>query len=202
MRYSRPEIELRPALAAAVALRGRRGRLPALLLGVLMAATVAFDAAADCSDLPAPEVRWRRCIFDGLDLSNADLSGSEIRDSSLTRADLSGADLAGSDLARSKFVSTRLKGADLSDTDLTMVDFTNADLTGAILKGALFRRTKLYNADLREADLTGARLEQADFLHADLTGARWIDGKTICAQGSSGRCVPSGKGREASLLDR
>ena len=44
---------------------------------------------------------------------------------------------------------------------------------------------------MRGADLTNAVLEGADLLRTDFSGARWIDGRTICAEGSIGRCHPT-----------
>lgn len=164
------------------------------------AALLAFGAApalADCSDPPAPGVEWRRCIMDGLNLTGIDVTQAAIRDSRFGRANLDGAVMRGANLTNSRFVAASLRQAILDDTDLTTADMTNADLTGASLKGAHLRRTRFFGAVLREADLTGARIEGADFLHTDLSGARWTDGKTVCAEGSSGRCIPAAQPKEA-----
>ena len=39
--------------------------------------------------------------------------------------------------------------------------------------------------------------EEVDLLRADLSGATWIDGRTICAEGSIGQCNPSRGGAAA-----
>lgn len=145
---------------------------------------------AGCADVPQPGVKWHRCLMDGLDLAGVDLSGAEIRDSSFKRTNLQGAVLAGVDGRRAKFVSAALAGADLSGANLVQADFTNADLTGARLVEADLRYVRFFRAILRNADLTGARLDGADFLYADLAGATWVDGKTVCGEGSVGRCHP------------
>ena len=169
----------------------------ALVVAALLALLPAAPARADCSDLPAPGVEWRRCAMDGLNLADIDVTGAAIRDSRFGRADLSRAVMADANLTNSRFVGASLREAILDRADLTTVDFTNADLTGASLKGAHLRRTRFFRAILRDADLTEARIEGADFLHTDLSGARWIDGKTICAEGSTGRCIPTPQPKEA-----
>lgn len=163
----------------------------AVLMVSLLPALSAGAARAGCADVPAPGVEWRRCFLDGLDLAGVDLSGAVIRDSSFKRTDLEGAVLTGVDGRRAKFVSARLVGADLSGANLVQADFTNADLTGARLVDADLRYARLFRAVLRDADLTGARLDRADFLYADLAGATWVDGRTVCGEGSVGRCHPA-----------
>ena len=91
---------------------------------------------------------------------------------------LDGADLSGANLA----------GADLRDSS-----FKRADFSGARLVGVQAGRAKLVAAKLAGADLSGADLTQADLTTADLTGAIWTDGTTICAEGSIGRCHPTGQ---------
>ncbi|MDX6748813.1 pentapeptide repeat-containing protein [Geminicoccaceae bacterium 1502E] len=175
-----------PPTAAPVArLAGRL--LPALLMAVSVT-TAADPARAACSDAAAPGVEWRRCLLDGADLSDTDLSGADLRDTSFKRADLSGANLVQADARRAKFVSARLVGATLDGADFTFGDLTSADLTGASLRNASLRRSKLFRAKLRDADLSGVIMEGADLLYVDLSGATWIDGKTVCAEGSVGRC--------------
>lgn len=153
---------------------------------------------AGCSDVPQPEVYWRRCAQDGQDLAGVDLTGATLRDGSFNRADLSEAILAEADGRGAKFISTDLQNAVLDRANLVRADLTNADLTGASLKQANLTLTKLFRADLSGADLTGARLQDTDLLNAVLDGAVWVDGTTICAEGSVGRCQPGRERREVS----
>lgn len=183
---------LRSARAEARRFGTLAGLLPALaVVAVLLLGS--DEAPAACTDVPAPNVQWRRCILDGAVLTGADLSGADLRDTSFKRADLSGANLTGAEATRAKLVSTKLVGAVLDRVNLTFADLTNADLAKASLKGASLRGAKLFAARLRDADLSEAIAEGTDFLHADLSGATWIDGHTICAEGSLGRCNPGGK---------
>ena len=155
----------------------------------LLAAVGSLDSAlAACTDPPAPEVNWQRCISDGLDLRNVVLTGARLRDGSFIRADLSGADLSKTNSFRAKFVNAILRETKFDGAKLFESDFTKADLSGASLVGADLRRVRLFRALLRGANLTGARLKGADLTNADLSGARWIDGQRICAEGSLGRC--------------
>ncbi len=153
---------------------------------------------AACTDAAAPGVNWRGCLMDAMDLREVDLTGADIANASFKRADLTGARLAEVKGRRAKFVSAVLAGADLSNADLRLADFTSADLTGAVLVQADLRAARFFKAVLRDADFTGARLERADLLHADLSGARWVDGKTICAEGSIGRCRKQSAERAAA----
>ncbi len=148
----------------------------------------AGEVRAECADFAQAGVEWRRCMMDGADLTNVDLTGAVLRDSSFKRADLSGSVLRDVDARRAKFVSARMVDIVLDGARLIRADLTSADLTGASLRDADLRDAKLYQTILRNADLTGARLDGADLLRADLSGARWVDGKSICAQGSIGRC--------------
>jgi uncharacterized protein YjbI with pentapeptide repeats len=158
----------------------------------LPAVVPATPAWAGCSDVAGPGVEWRRCRLDGENLSGVDLSNAGLRDTSFTRANLSGARLTGADMRRARLVSANLTGAVLDGANLTTADLTSANLEGASLKEASLRRTRFYDANLKGADLTGALLSEADLLRADLSGARWIDGKTICAEGSRGACRAGG----------
>lgn len=146
---------------------------------------------AACSDVAAPEVYWRRCVFDRQDLTNVDLSGASLRDSSFKRADLSTSILQGVDARRTKFVTSNMQDVVLDDANLARADLTKVDLKGASLKGVDLTWARMFRADLSGADLTNARLDNTDLLQAVLDGATWIDGETICAEGSIGRCLPS-----------
>ena len=146
------------------------------------------SAHADCTDPPAPRVKWQRCIMGGLDLNGVDLTGARLRDTSFFRATLDGAQLVKANAFRSKFVNASLKGARLDGARLEEADFTKADLSGASLVEADLRRARLDRSNLRGADLSGARLRGADLTRADLSGVTWTDGKKICAENSIGRC--------------
>jgi uncharacterized protein YjbI with pentapeptide repeats len=172
---------------------------PVRILGfACLLVTVGQPVLADCSDVPAPGVYWRRCLQDGQVLREVDLSGAVLRDASFKRADLSGASLAGADIRRAKFVSARLHEARFDDANMVQVDLTNAELKGASLRNADLTRARLFRADLSGADLTGARIDGTDLLKANLSGATWIDGVTICAEGSIGQCNPGPAQHELS----
>lgn len=164
------------------------------MLAALTASVILFTAqpaSAACTDVPAPDVYWRRCVFDRQDLEGLDLSGATIRDSSFKRADLSDTLLENVDGRRAKFVSAVMNNVVLDEANLVKADLTKADLTGASLKGADLTQARLFRADLSGADLTDARLNGTDMLQAIFDGATWIDGVTICAEGSIGRCQRS-----------
>ncbi len=159
--------------------------LSALVLLLTLVAGPAFGA---CTDPPAPEVIWRRCLLDGRELAGADLARAQLRDASFQRANLREARMAGADATDARFVSADLTGADFTGATLREADFTRAALRGARLVRADLRRARLFRADLTGADLTGAELTATDFSGATLDGARWTDGQRICASGSVGTC--------------
>jgi uncharacterized protein YjbI with pentapeptide repeats len=161
--------------------------LTGLLVGV-------GPALAECADVAAPGVYWRRCLQDGQDLHGVDLTKATLRDASFERTDLSDAILIEADARRAKFISASLQKARLDHADLVRADFTNADLTGASLVGVDLTMARMYHADLTRADLTGARLASTDLLKAVLAGATWTDGKTVCAEDSIGQCHPAPQG--------
>jgi len=165
---------------------GRR-ILIALAAG-LLPVLAAGPALADCADRPQAEVSWRRCTFDGRDLSGVTLDKANLRDSAFGRARLNGASLMDADGYRAKFVSAEMKGVKLDRARLIEADFTRAVMTGASLRDADLRNAKLIGADLTGADLTGARLSGSDFRHANVSGATWTDGKTVCGENSVGQC--------------
>lgn len=145
-------------------------------------------AEAACTDPPAPGVNWQRCALDGLNLTALDLEGARVRASSFLRADLSDSNLSGVEGYQAKFVNVTAKNVIFDEAKLFQADFTKADLEGASFRGADLRSARLYRANLSGADLTGAKLEEADITRAELSGATWTDGKTVCAEGSVGRC--------------
>lgn len=174
---------------------GGARRLPALVLGLLLAS--AAPAFAACSDPASAGVDWRRCRLDGLSFANADLKDADLRNGSFRRSDFGGADLTGARARSAKFIEGNLADAVLDRTELTRADLTASDLAGASLRGAGLRSARLFRANLRGADLTGAVLDDADLFLADLGGATWTDGRTVCAEGSVGRCE-AGDRRTAS----
>lgn len=159
-----------------------------LLIPLILLALGAAPALAACTDPPAPEVVWRRCLLDSRDFSGADLSRAHLRDASFQRGRLMQAKLVAADATDARFVSADLTGADLTEATLREADFTRAMLRGARLVRADLRRARLFRADLTGADLTGAELAGADFSNVVLDGARWTDGQRICAAGSVGTC--------------
>jgi hypothetical protein len=161
---------------------------PVYALALICVSVGGGPALAECADVAAPGVYWRRCLQDGQDLRGVDLSGATLRDASFERTDLSGAILVEVDARRAKFISAGLQKARLDHANLVRADFTNADLTGASLVGVDLTMARMYGADLTRADLTGARLASTDLLKAVLAGATWIDGKTVCAEDSVGQC--------------
>ena len=146
---------------------------------------------AACTDVAGPDAYWRRCVFDREDLRGLDLSGATVRDSSFKRVDLSDSVMTGVDARRAKFVSATMNGVTLDEANLVKADLTKADLSNASLRGANLTQARLFRADLTGADLSDARINGADMLQAVLDGATWIDGVTICAEGSVGRCQRS-----------
>ncbi|MDH3664996.1 MAG: pentapeptide repeat-containing protein [Alphaproteobacteria bacterium] len=166
----------------------QRLSLPLATIIAMGVCSLAPPAIAACSDVPAPEVYWRRCVFDRQDLADVDLTGASLRDSSFKRADLTASILQDVDARRAKFVSSIMQEVVLDDANLVRADLTKADLKGASLKGTDLTSARMFRADLSGADLTNARLDDADLLQAVLDGATWVDGKTICAEGSVGRC--------------
>jgi uncharacterized protein YjbI with pentapeptide repeats len=151
-------------------------------------AALPAPAAADCIDPPRPGVDWKRCDFSERTFEGVNLEGAALRDARFIRAKLPGANLARISAHRARFITTDLTGAVFDGATLTEVDFTKANLAGASFKNADLRRARFFRANLRGADLSGARVDGADLLNADLSGVRWVDGITICKEGSEGTC--------------
>jgi uncharacterized protein YjbI with pentapeptide repeats len=158
-------------------------------------------ALAECADVAAPGVYWRRCLQAGQDLRGVDLTGATLRDASFERSDLTDAILVEVDARRAKFISSVLRNARLDGANLVRADLTNADLTGASLVGVDLTSARMYSADLSRADLTGARLASTDLLKAILAGATWTDGKTLCAEDSVGQCRPASPDHRVSATE-
>ncbi|MBM3482901.1 MAG: pentapeptide repeat-containing protein [Alphaproteobacteria bacterium] len=169
-------------------IRAKAGLVAILSMGAAML-TLAPAADAACTDAPAPGVVWQRCLFDTIKLPNHDLEGANLREAYFARADLSGSDLSEVDARRARFINATLRGVTFDRASLREADFTKAVLADASLRDADLRGAQFFRANLRKADLTGARIERTTFFEADLSGAIWTDGKTVCAEGSFGRCT-------------
>ncbi len=148
----------------------------------------AGPSLADCTDPPVPGVDWRRCTMHRAEFQGADLSGAKLKDGRFTRADFSGGNLSGVDARRAKFIDAVARGTNFDGARLIGADFTKADLTEASLKGADLYGAQFQHAVLRGADLTEAKIRRTNMAGADLSGVRWVDGETICAEGSIGHC--------------
>jgi uncharacterized protein YjbI with pentapeptide repeats len=161
-----------------------------MLLGFVLAfaALAGHPASAACTDPPRPNVNWERCYMEQRNFSASDLSGARLRDARFNRSNLDDSNLSAVDAHRAKFISASMSNIVFDNAHLTESDFTKADLHGASFARADLRRTRLFRANLRGANFFGARMTGADFLKADLSGATWVDGKTVCAEGSIGQC--------------
>lgn len=160
------------------------------MVGVALSITMfaSGPAIGACTDPPRPEVNWERCYMEERNFSGVDLSGALLRDARFHRSTLDGSNLSVVRAHRAKFISASLPETTFDHAHLTESDFTKANLQDASLANADLRRTRFFRANLRGADLSNARLTGADFLNADLSGATWVDGKTVCAEGSIGQC--------------
>jgi uncharacterized protein YjbI with pentapeptide repeats len=184
---SLPAARSRPSFTSILKRPDHGARTRSLLVAGLFL-LLAGPAFAGCTDPPAPEVVWRRCLLEGSELAGANLTRAVLRDASFQRATLTGATLVEADAVEARFVSADLSGADLTRATLRNADLTRADLRRAKLVGTDLRRATLFRADLSEADLTGANLAGANMSGAMLGGARWTDGRRICGAGSVGNC--------------
>ena len=154
----------------------------------LLFSLLPVSAYANCMDTPRPEVEWVRCLLNERAFTGIDIPNATVRGSSFNRAILDEANMEAVDARRAKFVSAsmravNLRNANLQNADMTKVVLDNADLTGADMRSA-----RLFQASLRNSNLTGALLDNADFYRADFSGATWVDGKTICGEGSLSTC--------------
>lgn len=155
---------------------------------IVIGLTLPALAFAGCTDPARPGVNWQGCFHNERPFVRVDITGANLRGAELARTDFSGSILKNVDARRAKFFSAKMTGVILNDANLTSADFTNADLVGASLINANLRSATLFRANLRGANLKGAVLNNADLLKADLSGATWVDGKTICGEGSVSRC--------------
>ena len=118
------------------------------VLGLTCLLVGAGPALAECADVAAPGVYWRRCLQDGQDLRGVDLTGATLRDASFERTDLSEAILVEVDGRRAKFISATLQKVRLDHANLVRADFTNANLTGASLVGVDLTMARMYRAPI------------------------------------------------------
>lgn len=149
-----------------------------------------FPAAAfaKCTDAPRPGVEWTRCFMNERSFTGIDMTDGIVRDSSFSRATLDNASFENVDARRAKFVSASMRAINLRHANLRDADMTKAILDKADLSHADLRSARFFQASLRNANLTGARLDNADFYRTDLSGAIWVDGETVCAEGSLSIC--------------
>ena len=144
--------------------------------------------SAACTDTPAPEVNWQRCYLDNRNFRDVDLTGAVLRGAFFARSNLSGSNFSEIEGRRSKFVAAVLNNVIFDRARLVGADFTNSELSRSSFKGADLRRARFFRANMKGADLSNAILDNTDFLKANLSGATWIDGKTVCSEGSIGQC--------------
>lgn len=152
--------------------------LGALGYALLVQPPSAPEAMRDCRAAASPGVVWNNCPLEGAQMAQANLVGAQLRN-----VNFSGADLRAS----------QLNGADISYGTLSLTRLQKAELIGAVLRGASLRGADLQGANLERADLSYADLSGANIVAVNLTGAIldhavWID-KTICANGSRGKCL-------------
>lgn len=172
---------------------GRGQGRPAHWLRKLAAGTAVFlagttAALAGCADAPQPGVDWRKCIMHSRAFPGVDLTGAQLRDGRFTRANFADSVMESSDLRRAKFIDADMRGVKFDGARLSGADLTRANLAGASMRDANLTRTQMQKANLRGVDLTGAMLNDTVLTEADLSGATWIDGKTVCAEGSISYC--------------
>lgn len=119
--------------------------------------------------------RFRRCSFNGLDLSSVVLD----------MADLTYADLTHTNLKNASLKGTTLRGADLSNSDMSGARIEAMVLKGnklwpANLDGALIQNSNLTSASfahsiMNYADLSGSVLSGANFIDVDLTKVKKLE---------------------------
>lgn len=166
--------------------RGRQRLAYGAALAFLLVGS--YPAVAACTDPPRPNVNWERCYMEERNISGVDLSGANLRDTRFHRSNLNGSNLSNVDAHRTKFISASLAKGIFDGARLIEADFTKADLRDASFVRTDLRRARLFRSNLRGANFTDAKMTAADLLNADLSGATWVDGETVCAEGSIGQC--------------
>ncbi len=158
---------------------------------ILVAANLSWigEAVADCTEPPQPGVDWRRCTMHSREFIDSDLSGARLKDGRFTRANFSGSDLSKVDARRAKFIDAIAKKTNFEGARLAGADFTKADVSNANFKDADLYKVQFQGTVMRGADLTDANIARTNMTGADLSGVRWVDGETICAEGSIGQCI-------------
>ena len=117
--------------------------------------------------------------IDEMDLDGAILTG-DFSGFDFTGRNLSTAVLNGAKFENAKFVNAKFNGARLWFGWFVGADFTGAELQGADLSYGNFTR-----AIFTTAKMPGNSFKTRDAIFDE---AVWTDGKTICAEGSLGRC--------------
>ncbi|MFN9872967.1 MAG: pentapeptide repeat-containing protein [Cyanobacteriota bacterium] len=140
------------------ALRCRAVPLLALVLGLVLAATIAAaPAAAEFSGVDYTLTNQSEQDFHGQDLANTSFAGAVGR-----RANFAGANLHGAILTQGAFPEADFRGADLGDVLMDKVDFSGADFTGAVLRGVIASGSSFSGAIVTDADFTDALLDRVD----------------------------------------
>jgi uncharacterized protein YjbI with pentapeptide repeats len=172
----------------------------AVILGLAMLYSPQSQVVADnhCKHPAQPNVDWRNCRFEGLQLSAVDLHGAKLQNTSLIAANLRGANLSqaqmsytnllNADVGNANMTSATLFGAVLRKADLTAANLKDSDMRYAILQDVDLSNADLRNANMSNVLLTGANVTNTNFAGAKLDNAIWTD-NTICAPESIGRCV-------------
>tara|TARA_B100000686_G_C16420128_1_gene776706 strand:+ start:192 stop:653 length:462 start_codon:yes stop_codon:yes gene_type:complete len=143
---------------------------------------------AGCTDPANAGVNWQRCNFSEKNLLNVNLKEARLRDTRFIRSILNNSNLSFAKADRAKFINTKAVAVIFYGAQLRGADFTKADLEKTTFENSDLRQARFFRANLKNSNFTGAKISGADFLKANLSGVRWVDGKTICAEGSIGQC--------------
>ena len=113
--------------------------------------------------------RFRRCSFNGLDLSSvildmADLSYADLTHTNLKDASLKGTTLRGADLSNSNMTAARIEAMTLKGNKLWP-----ANLDGALIQNSDLTNASFANSIMNYADMTGSILAGTNFIEVDLT---------------------------------
>ena len=109
--------------------------------------------------------RFRRCSFNGLDMSSIVLDMADLTNADLTHTNLKSASLKG----------TTLRGADLSNSNMTGARIEAMVLRGNKLWPANLDRALIINSDLTNASFAHSVMNYADISGSILSGTNFID---------------------------